>query len=107
MKGFVLFKISYSYHVQLYIINMKLVTIELNIYYEEGIDTPIKSSVVGLISNTSMHETKEIHLVNLISTSFKGLSSYNTFNISPGKQAYLCSINDFWASRLKFLARTN
>ena len=35
------------------------------------------------------------------------LSIYNTFNISPGKQAYLCSINDFWASRLKFLARTN
>ena len=34
------------------------------------------------------------------------LSNYNTFNISPGKQAYLCSINDFWASRLKFLART-
>ena len=32
------------------------------------------------------------------------LSNYNTFNISPGKQAYLCSINDFWASRLKFLA---
>lgn len=53
-------------------INMKLVMIELNIYYEEGIDTPIKSSVVGLISNTFMHETKEIHLVNLISTSFKG-----------------------------------
>lgn len=51
---------------------MKLVMIELNIYYEEGIDTPIKSSVVGLISNTFMHETKEIHLVNLISTSFKG-----------------------------------
>ena len=25
----------------------------------------------------------------------------------PGKQVYLCSINDFWASRLKFLARTN
>jgi hypothetical protein len=23
------------------------------------------------------------------------LSNYNTFNISPGKQAYLCSINDF------------
>jgi hypothetical protein len=35
------------------------------------------------------------------------LSIYNTFNILPGKQAYLCSINDFWASRLKFLARTN
>jgi hypothetical protein len=35
------------------------------------------------------------------------LSNYNTFNISPGKQAYLCSIHDFWASRLKFLARTN
>jgi hypothetical protein len=35
------------------------------------------------------------------------LSIYNTFNISPGKQAYLCSINYFWASRLKFLARTN
>ena len=35
------------------------------------------------------------------------LSNYNTFNISPGKQAYLCSINDFWTSRLKFLARTN
>jgi hypothetical protein len=35
------------------------------------------------------------------------LSNYNTFNISPGKQAYLCSMNDFWASRLKFLARTN
>jgi hypothetical protein len=35
------------------------------------------------------------------------LSIYNTFNISPGKQAYLCSINDFWASRLKLLARTN
>jgi hypothetical protein len=35
------------------------------------------------------------------------LSNYKTFNISPGKQAYLCSINDFWASRLKFLARTN
>lgn len=51
---------------------MKLVMIELNIYYEEGIDTPIKSSVVGLISNTFMHETMEIHLVNLISTSFKG-----------------------------------
>jgi hypothetical protein len=34
---------------------MKLVTIELNIYYEEGIDTPIKSSVVGLISNTSKY----------------------------------------------------
>jgi hypothetical protein len=33
------------------------------------------------------------------------LSNYNTFNISPGKQAYVCSINDFWASRLKFLAR--
>ena len=31
------------------------------------------------------------------------LSNYNTFNISPGKQAYLCSINDFCASRLKFL----
>ena len=51
---------------------MKLVTIELNIYYEEGIDTPIKSSVVGLIYNTFMYETKEIHLVNLISTSFNG-----------------------------------
>ena len=35
-----------------------------------------------------------------------GLSNYNTFNISPRKQAYVCSINDFWASRLKFLART-
>jgi len=35
------------------------------------------------------------------------LSNYNTFNISPGKQTYLCSINDFCASRLKFLARTN
>jgi hypothetical protein len=35
------------------------------------------------------------------------LSIYNTFNISPGKQAYLCSINDLWASRLEFLARTN
>jgi hypothetical protein len=33
--------------------------------------------------------------------------NYNTFNISPGKQAYLCSINDFWDSRLKFLARNN
>ena len=36
------------------------------------------------------------------------LTNYNTFNFSLGKQAYLCSINDFWASRLKFLAaRTN
>jgi hypothetical protein len=35
------------------------------------------------------------------------LSNYNTLNISPGKQAYLCSINDFWVSRLKFLTRTN
>ena len=35
------------------------------------------------------------------------LSNYNTYNISPGKQTYLCSINDFWASRLKFLAKTN
>jgi hypothetical protein len=35
------------------------------------------------------------------------LSNYSTFNISLGKQAYLCSINDFWVSRLKFLARTN
>jgi hypothetical protein len=35
------------------------------------------------------------------------LSNYNTFNISPGKQAYLCSISDFCASRMKFLARTN
>jgi hypothetical protein len=35
------------------------------------------------------------------------LSNYNTFNIPPGKQAYLCSINDFWTSRLKFLVRTN
>ena len=32
------------------------------------------------------------------------LSNYNTFNISPGKQAYLCSINYFWASLLNFLA---
>jgi hypothetical protein len=31
------------------------------------------------------------------------LSNYNTFNISPRKQAYLCSMNDFWASRLKFI----
>jgi hypothetical protein len=35
------------------------------------------------------------------------LSNYNTFNITPGKLAYLCSINNFWVSRLKFLARTN
>ena len=35
------------------------------------------------------------------------LLNYNTFNISPGKQAYLCCMNEFWASRLKFLARTN
>jgi hypothetical protein len=35
------------------------------------------------------------------------LSNYSAFNISLGKQAYLCSINDFWVSRLKFLARTN
>jgi len=35
-----------------------------------------------------------------------GLSNYNTFNISQRKQAYVCSINDFWASRLKFLGRT-
>ena len=35
------------------------------------------------------------------------LSNYSTFNISLGKQAYLCSIKDFWVSRLKFLARTN
>ena len=35
------------------------------------------------------------------------LSNYSIFNISLGKQAYLCSIKDFWASRLKFLARTN
>jgi hypothetical protein len=35
------------------------------------------------------------------------LSSNNTFNFSPGKQTYLCSINEFWTSRLKFLARTN
>jgi hypothetical protein len=35
------------------------------------------------------------------------LSIYNTFNISPEKQAYLCRINDLWASRLEFLARTN
>jgi hypothetical protein len=35
------------------------------------------------------------------------LSNYDTFNISPGKPAYLCSINDFWASRMKFLDRTN
>jgi hypothetical protein len=35
------------------------------------------------------------------------LSNYNTFNISPGKQAYSCNINDFWDSRLKFLARNN
>ena len=35
------------------------------------------------------------------------LSNYNTFNTSPGKQAYLERINIFWASRLKFLARTN
>ena len=26
------------------------------------------------------------------------LSNYNTFNISPGTQTYVCSINDFWAS---------
>ena len=32
------------------------------------------------------------------------LSNYNTFYISPGKQAYLCSINYFWASLLNFLA---
>ena len=32
---------------------------------------------------------------------------YNTFNISPEKKTYVCSINDFWVSRLKFLARTN
>jgi hypothetical protein len=32
------------------------------------------------------------------------LSNYNTFNISPGKQSYLCSINYFWASLLNFLA---
>jgi hypothetical protein len=35
------------------------------------------------------------------------LSNYNTFNISPGKQAYLCSINDFWASRLTFIEIRN
>ena len=35
------------------------------------------------------------------------LSNYSIFNISLGKQAYLYSIKDFWASRLKFLARTN
>jgi hypothetical protein len=35
------------------------------------------------------------------------LTNYNTFNTSPGKQAYLERINIFWASRLKFLARTN
>ena len=34
-------------------------------------------------------------------------SNYSTFNISPGKQAYLCSMNDFWASRPRLLARTN
>ena len=33
--------------------------------------------------------------------------NYNAFNISLGKQTYLCNINDFWTSRLKFLARTN
>lgn len=47
------------------------VTIEQNIYYEEGIDTPIKSSIVGFISSTLMQETKDINFVNLISTSFK------------------------------------
>jgi hypothetical protein len=26
------------------------------------------------------------------------LSNYDTFNISPGTQTYVCSINDFWAS---------
>ena len=35
------------------------------------------------------------------------LSSNNTFNFSLGKQTYLCSINEFWASRLKFLVITN
>ena len=34
-------------------------------------------------------------------------SNYNTFNISLGKPAYLGSILDCWASRLKLLARTN
>jgi hypothetical protein len=35
------------------------------------------------------------------------LSNYNTYHISPGKQEYVCNINDFCASRMKFLARTN
>ena len=34
-------------------------------------------------------------------------SNYSTCNISPGKQAYLCSMNDFWVSRPRLLARTN
>jgi hypothetical protein len=34
-------------------------------------------------------------------------SNYSTFNISPGKQAYVCSMNDFWVSRPRLLARTN
>jgi hypothetical protein len=41
------------------------------------------------------------------SLEINSLLNYNTFNISPGKQAYLCCMNELWASRLKFLARTN
>ena len=73
-------------------------SIRLDPYYYENLNTNIfkKNSI------------KQFKIRNYLGDlEMSSLSNYNTFNISPGKQAYLCSINDFWTSRLKFLARTN
>ena len=74
-------------------------SIRLDHYYYENFNTNIFKK---------KHSIKQFKIRNYIGDlEMRSLSNYNTFNISPGKQEYLCSINDFWTSRLKFLARTN
>ena len=73
-------------------------SIGLDLYYYENFNTNIFKHFFGkAVQDKELSSRLEM----------SGLSNYNTFNISPGKQAYLCSINDFWASRLKLLAGTN
>jgi hypothetical protein len=72
--------------------------IGLDHYYYENFNTNIFKHFFGkAVQDKELSRRLEM----------SSLSIYNTFNISPGKQSYLCSINYLWASRLNFLARTN
>ena len=67
---------------------MEWKSIGIDHYYYENFNTNIFKYFFGkAVQDKELYRRMEM----------SSLSNYNTFNISPWKQTYLSSINEFWA----------